>query len=162
MDTLECKAMRLLSLLFVCITASAQTTISIGQMSCPASTSPQILVAIPLGSIGSIPIIRLTCAVLDPATLILDTTRTPPVLRAVAIQAPGTNYVDGEVPTGLMDGANSNFTLASTPIAGSLHLHRNGVRQKSGLDYNLVGISILFLAGSTPQPGDTLLVDYRK
>lgn len=129
--------MKLLSLLFICITASAQTTISIGQMSCPASTTPQIPVAIPLGSIGSIPIIRLICAVLDPATLVLDTTRTPP-------------------------GANSNFTLASTPIAGSLHLHRNGVRQKSGLDYNLVGISILFLAGSTPQPGDTLLVDYRK
>ena len=43
----------------------------------------------------------------------------------------------------------------------SLALYRNGVLQKPGLDYNLSGNTIQFLAASTPQSGDTLLASYR-
>ena len=151
---------RILFLLMVCIPLRAQTSLAIGQLSCPASTIPQVAVAVPLGSIGSIPIIRLTCAVLDTATLVLNTAVNPPVLKAIG--SPAITFVDSETPAGVIDGANNSYTLAFTPAAGSLHLMRNGTRQKAGLDYNLTGSSISFLPGATPQPGDVLLADYRR
>jgi len=74
----------------------------------------------------------------------------------------GPNFTDGEVPAGTLDGSNAAFTLHAVPVpTASLYLYRNGVLQKAGLDYNLSGNSIRFLAGSTPQPGDTLLASYR-
>lgn len=74
----------------------------------------------------------------------------------------GPDFTDAEMPAGLLDGANAVFTLSAVPIPGSsLTLYRNGVLQKAGLDYSLSGNAIQFLAGSTPQPGDTLLASYR-
>ena len=150
----------LLAALICGVPLRAQTSLAIGQLSCPASTVPQVAVAVPLGSIGSIPIIRLTCAVLDTATLVLNTAVNPPVLRAVG--GPPVTFVDSETPSGAIDGANNSYTLAFTPATGSLHLLRNGIRQKAGLDYNLTGSGIGFLPGATPQPGDVLLADYRR
>jgi hypothetical protein len=150
------------SLLILLATISrAQTAIAVGQLSCPASTAAQAVVAVPLGTIGSIPIIRLTCIALDPATLVLDTSAKPPVLRAVAT-GQSANFVDAEAPAGAIDGGNNSFSLSAIPASGSLKLYRNGVRQKAGLDYNLIGSAISFLAGSTPQAGDQLIADYRK
>lgn len=72
------------------------------------------------------------------------------------------NFIDGETPGGVVDGANVTFTLANSPSpTTTLHVFRNGVRQKSGFDYILSGGTITFLSVSTPQPGDTLLADYR-
>src|ERR1035441_5190113 len=60
------------------------------------------------------------------------------------------------------NGSNACFTLSAVPApTSSLYLYRNGVLQKAGLDYNLSGNIVQFLAGSTPQPGDTLLASYR-
>src|SRR5262249_4436764 len=71
-------------------------------------------------------------------------------------------FTDNEAPAGLVDGANTTFVLAAVPNpAGSLVLYRNGVLQKAGLDYALSGNTIQFVAGATPQPGDTLLTSYR-
>src|ERR1035438_9572384 len=74
----------------------------------------------------------------------------------------GPNFTDAEVPAGLVNGANASFTLSAVPTpTSSLTLYRNGVLQKAGQDYSLSGNTIQFLAGSTPQPGDTLLASYR-
>jgi hypothetical protein len=75
---------------------------------------------------------------------------------------PGPEFVDGETPAGLINGSNAAFTLASTPsTASSLHLYRNGVLQKLGLDYTLAGNAITFATGSVPGVEDVLLASYR-
>ncbi len=72
------------------------------------------------------------------------------------------NFTDAEVPAGLINGANAAFTLSAVPIpSSSVALYRNGVLQKLGLDYNISGNTIQFLAASLPQAGDTLLASYR-
>jgi hypothetical protein len=74
----------------------------------------------------------------------------------------GPTFSDGEAPAGVVDGANVAFTVSAVPMpASSLALYRNGVLQKAGQDYTLSGNSIRFLAGSAPQPGDTILASYR-
>jgi len=76
--------------------------------------------------------------------------------------ASGPTFTDAEVPAGLLNGANVSFTLKAVPSpTSSLSLYRNGVLQKAGQDYNIAGNGIQFLAGSTPQSGDTLLASYR-
>jgi len=71
-------------------------------------------------------------------------------------------FTDGEVPTGVVDGANATFLLAASPVpATSLILYRNGIRQQNGVDYTTTANTIQFVAAATPQPGDTLLASYR-
>jgi hypothetical protein len=71
------------------------------------------------------------------------------------------NFVDNDSPAGIVDGANTVFTLTGVPNpASSLTIYRNGVLQKAGQDFSLSGSRITFL-GTPPQPGDTLLAGYR-
>ena len=71
-------------------------------------------------------------------------------------------FVDGDLPSGIVDGNNATFALTAVPApATSLSLYRNGVLQKLSLDYTATGNSIQFVAAATPQPGDTLLASYR-
>ena len=75
---------------------------------------------------------------------------------------PSPSFVDADVPAGVVDGANQTFSLSSIPEpASSLTLFRNGLLQKAGFDFTVTGRNIQFLAGSAPQPGDTLLASYR-
>src|SRR5579864_5863611 len=74
----------------------------------------------------------------------------------------GPVFVDGEILTGIIDGANGTFTLANPPNpATSLVLFRNGMAQKPAIDFTLTASTVQFLAGAIPQPGDTLLAWYR-
>jgi hypothetical protein len=74
----------------------------------------------------------------------------------------GPQFVDLELPGGVVDGVNANFTLANPPNpATSLVLFRNGVEQTPGADYTLTGSTVQFLAGAIPQPGDSLTAWYR-
>jgi len=77
-------------------------------------------------------------------------------------------FIDGETPSGLIDGKNRVFRLASVPVPlSSLHLYRNGIRQRVEADYALsstgviIFISYPFL-GPIPAIGDKLTADYRK
>ncbi|HLH41615.1 MAG TPA: hypothetical protein VKV74_01420 [Bryobacteraceae bacterium] len=71
-------------------------------------------------------------------------------------------YSDSEVPSGVIDGVNTMFTLLYAPSpAASLELFNNGVRLAAGADFQLSGNTITFFASSTPQPGDALLASYR-
>jgi hypothetical protein len=72
------------------------------------------------------------------------------------------NFVDGEVPGGIVDGANTVFALSGVPSpASSLNAYRNGMLQKAGLDFNVNGNQLQFVPAAAPQAGDTLLASYR-
>jgi hypothetical protein len=72
------------------------------------------------------------------------------------------NFVDGDSPAGLVDGANTAFTLSGVPSPGaSLTMYRNGMLQKPTLDFTQSGNQIQFAPAAAPQPGDTLLASYR-
>ena len=72
------------------------------------------------------------------------------------------NFVDKEVPSGTIDGANVTYTLANTPIAGSEHIYLNGVLQESGAgnDYTITGATITYIVAILT--GEKLRVTYRK
>lgn len=72
------------------------------------------------------------------------------------------NFVDKEVPSGLINGSNVTFTLANTPTAGSEHVYLNGILQESGSgnDYTITSATITFL--SSPLTGEKVRVSYRK
>lgn len=80
----------------------------------------------------------------------------------MSVSVPGVGFVDAEVPSGTMDGNNTSFTLSQIPYpATSVAVYRNGLRLTSGIDYTISSSSITFVASTTPQPGDTLICDYR-
>lgn len=75
--------------------------------------------------------------------------------------ATGGNFADGETPSGTINGSNTTFTLANTPVAGSDHVYLNGIRQDAGAgnDYTISGATITYL--TAPVSGSKLRVDYR-
>jgi len=72
--------------------------------------------------------------------------------------AGATANVRNETPSGTVNSSNTSFTIASTPVTGSLMLYVNGVRQKTTGDYSISGTTITFV--TAPQTGDILLADY--
>jgi hypothetical protein len=70
-------------------------------------------------------------------------------------------FVDAEEPTGAIDGVNTTYTLAGTPLAGSVKLMFNGqvLREGATNDFQITGSTITTLF--TPETGDQLWVDYR-
>jgi hypothetical protein len=71
-------------------------------------------------------------------------------------------FVDAAALTGIVDGANTAFSLSSTPNpASSLAVYRNGMLQDAGSDYTVTARSVQFVPAAAPQPGDTLLASYR-
>jgi hypothetical protein len=76
--------------------------------------------------------------------------------------ATSTSFMDGDSPSGIVNGSNTTFTLSQTPSPStSVALYRNGIVQKAGQDYTLSGSTVAFVAASVPQAGDTLLAYYR-
>ena len=73
-----------------------------------------------------------------------------------------TNFVDKEIPSGAINGSNTAFTLANSPVAGSEHVYLNGILQESGAgnDYTISGANITML--TAPLTGEKLRVSYRK
>lgn len=94
--------------------------------------------------------------------LVADSTVAPGLKWADGVTS--ASFVDNEAPSGAINGVNADFTLANTPVAGTVRVFKNGIRQRSGAgnDYTIAGGTITFLAGNLPQTGDILLVDYRK
>lgn len=72
------------------------------------------------------------------------------------------NFVTEEIPTGAINGSNTNYSLAYTPTAGTVRVYLNGVRQRSGAgnDYTISTSIITFT--TAPIAGDVILVDYMK
>ena len=83
------------------------------------------------------------------------------VFDELALRVLLSSFVENEVPSGTLDSINDTFTLANTPIAGSVKIYQNGIRLKGGgIDYNISGPTITF--STAPQAFDILLCDYRK
>lgn len=72
------------------------------------------------------------------------------------------NYITREAPTGSVNGSNTSFTLANTPVAGSESVFLNGILQEpgSGNDYTISGGTITF--ADAPVSGDRIRVNYIK
>lgn len=64
-------------------------------------------------------------------------------------------FVENEVPSG----SGTSFSLANTPVVGSVKLFRNGLRQVAPDDYSITGAAITL---TSTIGSDTLLADYRK
>lgn len=73
-----------------------------------------------------------------------------------------TDFVSGETPGGLVNGANTAFTIAVAPQVSSLELYLNGQQLEAGAgnDYTIAGTGITMLF--TPQTGDKLRAWYIK
>lgn len=83
--------------------------------------------------------------------------------RLTPTGTPTIEFTDGEIPAGVINGTNSTFTIAGTPMpASSLRVFRNGLLQASGVDYVVSVNVITFLPASVPGPGDILQVSYRR
>jgi phage-related tail fiber protein len=72
------------------------------------------------------------------------------------------NYVVRETPSGLVNGSNTAFTLASTPVTGTEQVFLNGLLLDPGAgnDYTISSASITFL--SAPVADDKIRVTYLK
>jgi hypothetical protein len=72
------------------------------------------------------------------------------------------NFVDRETPAGTINGSNTVFTLANTPVAGSEHVLLDGIERDPGAgnDYTISGVTITF--ATAPISGRKLRVSYRK
>lgn len=72
------------------------------------------------------------------------------------------NYVVRETPSGSVNGSNTAFTLANTPVNGTEQVFLNGLLQEpgSGNDYTISGENITML--SAPTTGDKIRVTYLK
>jgi len=72
------------------------------------------------------------------------------------------NFVVRETPSGTINGVNTTFTLANTPIAGTEMLFLNGILQEPGAgnDYTISGATVTYL--TAPLTGDRLKACYYK
>lgn len=69
-------------------------------------------------------------------------------------------FVHEEVPTGAINGSNTAFTLENTPIAGSVKVYLNGLREKLTTNFTVSGSTITML--TPPSTGDIMVVEYLK
>jgi len=69
-------------------------------------------------------------------------------------------FVFNEVPTGTVDGVNAAFTLANTPVAGTVQVFKSGLLQTPTTDYTVSGTTVTFVVA--PAGGSVLLVHYMK
>jgi hypothetical protein len=72
------------------------------------------------------------------------------------------SFVVRETPTGTINGSNTTFTLANTPLSGTETVFLNGILQDAGAgnDYTISGGTITFL--TAPATGDKIRVNYQK
>jgi len=70
------------------------------------------------------------------------------------------DIITRETPSGSINGSNTTFTLANTPVSGSEQVYLNGILQEPGAgnDYTISGGTITYL--TAPISGDRLRVSY--
>lgn len=73
-----------------------------------------------------------------------------------------TQEIVREIPTGIQDGANTDFVLANTPVTGSEHVYVSGSLMDPGIlnDYTLTANTISFTFA--PAESDKIRVSYTK
>lgn len=63
-----------------------------------------------------------------------------------------------QAPSGLINGANTIFTLSNAPLPNTLAVYLNGMLQDLTSDYTFSGVTITFVA--PPTSGETILTTY--
>ena len=78
--------------------------------------------------------------------------------RLVDIES--TAFVTREIPSGSVNGSNTSFTLANSPVSGTEQVFLNGMLQHQGVgnDYTISGDTITF--ATAPDAGWKLFVNY--
>jgi hypothetical protein len=89
----------------------------------------------------------------------------PKNILAVGNERLGIGSAPSATSNDLVDGINSQFTLAEQPYVGSLQLSKNGLLLSQPEDYSLTltgptGALCTFTAAAIPQPGDSLRAYY--
>ena len=61
-------------------------------------------------------------------------------------------YIVDEIPSGTVNGVNTTFTLANTPVTGKQMVFVNGIKMEVGAssDYTMSGPNIIFNSGAIP------------
>ena len=65
-----------------------------------------------------------------------------------AFGSPG-QFAAAELPGGVINGSNLNFSVTYSPIAGSFTLYLNGIYLRPAIDYTLIANSITLIIGGT-------------
>ena len=80
----------------------------------------------------------------------------------------GLSFINKETPSGSVNDSNVTFTLANTPVTGSVDVFRNGILQEPGVgnDYTISGSTITFSTApsanaATSGVADRIRVSYR-
>lgn len=96
-----------------------------------------------------------------PVTIAQDSVPYLSITAEQVLSITGTSIADiiGEVPTGLVNGVNVDFTLANEPIASTVRVYLNGIRQIETTNYSLVDAVITFVVA--PFTDDVIMVDYK-
>ena len=70
------------------------------------------------------------------------------------------NLIANEIPSGAVNSINTDFSLANTPISGTVEVHLNGLLQTpgTGKDYTISGTDISFT--KAPRTNSEILVSY--
>lgn len=76
-------------------------------------------------------------------------------------------YVDdkeirNETPTGTVDGTNLVFTLAQSPMSGTVQVFVSGLMMLAGTHYSMSGTTLTFIDPYQPITGEWVRVSYRK
>lgn len=72
------------------------------------------------------------------------------------------NFVDKETPSGTVNGSNVTFTLANTPVTGSVHLYVNGLLQEEGSGNGYTISGAVCTMTDAPLTGERVRASYRK
>lgn len=71
-----------------------------------------------------------------------------------------TSFINNEIPSGTINGSNTSFTLAYTPVSGSLRIERDGQAIYETDDWTLSGTTLTFV--TAPATGSKLRAFYQK
>lgn len=129
--------------------------------SSPTRSNAEIVKVTGGSSSGGTTTYTITRAQGSPVTTAQSVTTSFDIYEAIAAEAVGLmSFFDNETPSGTVNGSNTAFTLANTPVTGSLALYRDGQLMKGGgADYSLSGTTITFT--TAPVTGSVLLAYYK-
>lgn len=137
-----------------CVAQTPATAISFLQFRTPAilPASPELMAFLPSGPAGAFILIAI-----DPAGFSVDTSTTPPTLRATSPSKTSEIFNEVQTPTT----ATTTLTLAHpTALGPSVKVFRNGIKLSPGNDYSITGAIITLVATQAAQPGDVFNFEY--
>lgn len=82
------------------------------------------------------------------------------VLTLATTIARKVDYVGSEVLGGTPNGVLTTFTLANTPIAGTLEVYQNGLLLRPTTEYTISGTTVTLI--TAPSTGDVIMASYMK